>query len=168
VDWSRTKAYALGLSGIYLNLEGREAKGIVRSQEVEELQKAIIGRLAGLADPVRGKIAVRSVKSREQVYRGPYVSEAPDLLINFAEGYRASWHTPLGGVPSGCFEDNEKKWGGDHCIDPDLVPGVLFINRPFNAEHASMVDLAPTILESLGLAPGNGMEGKSLIQAVGQ
>ncbi|HEX9075739.1 MAG TPA: alkaline phosphatase family protein [Anaerolineae bacterium] len=165
VDWSRTKAYALGLSGIYFNLEGREAKGIVRSNKVEELQGAITQRLTGLADPVRGKTAVRSVFKREQVYRGPYAGEAPDLLINFAEGYRASWHTPLGGVPAGCFEDNEKKWGGDHCIDPELVPGVLFMNRPFKAEHPSMVDLAPTILEALGLAPGSEMEGESLLRA---
>ncbi len=163
VDWSRTKAYALGLSGIYLNLKGREERGIVDVTEAEALKASIAKELAGLPDPHYGKTAVRRVSMREEVYSGAYAQESPDLLVNFNEGYRVSWPTALGGIPSGHFEDNEKKWGGDHIIDPALVPGVLFMNRAFDVERASLLDMAPTILEALGLPNGQAMEGESLL-----
>jgi predicted AlkP superfamily phosphohydrolase/phosphomutase len=114
-------------------------------------------------DKDRGAMAVRSVVRREQVYSGPYLDEAPDLLVNFSEGYRVSWDTPLGGVPQGLFADNHKRWGGDHVIDPALSSGVLFMNRKFRAESPSLVDLAPTILNSLGAPKGAEMEGSDLL-----
>ncbi len=162
VDWSRTRAYALGLGSLYLNLRGREAQGIVDASEAATVQAAIVKGLTGLRDPARGKIAVRRVVTRDQVYRGAYAQESPDLLVNFAEGYRVSWGTPLGGVPAGLFEDNTKKWGGDHAIDPDLVPGVLFMDHPFQNSGPSMIDLAPTILSALGVPKGPAMEGAAL------
>ena len=162
MDWSRTSAYALGLGGIYLNLEGREAQGTVKPEAAEELKAAIAGRLAGLVDPARGTVAVRGVRPRQSVYSGPFVEEAPDLLVDFARGYRASWGTSLGGVPEGHFEDNTKKWSGDHIIDPELVPGVLFMNRPYRQLGAGLADLAPTILDALGVPRGKAMEGSSL------
>jgi predicted AlkP superfamily phosphohydrolase/phosphomutase len=163
VDWSRTKAYALGLSGIYLNLKGREERGIVEQSEADALKDSIAAGLAGLPDPVRGKTAIRGVAKREEIYSGPYAEHSPDLMINFNEGYRVSWPTALGGIPTGHFEDNDKKWGGDHIIDPCLVPGVLFMNRQFNGEQASLIDMAPTILEALGVPKGEAMEGESLL-----
>jgi predicted AlkP superfamily phosphohydrolase/phosphomutase len=163
VDWSRTKAYALGLGGIYLNLKGREEKGIVAAGEAKAIKAAIIKELTGLVDPERDLEAIRSVVTREQIYSGPYMDEAPDLLVNFAAGYRVSWGTPLGGVPAGLFENNTKKWGGDHMIDPSLAPGILFMNRLFHNQEASLVDLAPTILAALGVSKGPAMEGSSLL-----
>jgi predicted AlkP superfamily phosphohydrolase/phosphomutase len=163
VDWSNTKAYALGLGGIYLNMKGREGKGIVRTEDVEAIKTDIARGLTDLRDPERGEVAVRGVVAREAIYSGPFVSEAPDLLVNFAPGYRVSWGTPLGGTPEGLFEDNTKKWGGDHMIDPNLAPGVLFMNRPFQGENASLLDLAPTILATLGVPKGAAMEGSSLL-----
>ncbi len=163
VDWSRTNAYALGLGGIYLNLRDREGKGIVARDEAEGVKQAIAASLTGLRDPAQGSVAIRSVLAREQIYTGPYTNEAPDLLVNFAEGYRVSWGTPLGGVPHGLFEDNVKKWGGDHMIDPCLAPGILFMNRPLREESPSLVDLAPTILAALGVPKGPAMEGSSLL-----
>jgi predicted AlkP superfamily phosphohydrolase/phosphomutase len=163
VDWSRTRAYALGLGGIYLNIEGREGKGIVDGVEATTVKEAIVKGLTGFGDPVRGKVAVRGVVTREQVYSGAYVNEAPDLLVNFAEGYRASWATALGGVPSGHLEDNVKKWAGDHIMDPCLVPGVLFMNQRFRGDAARLLDLAPTILAALGVPNGSAMEGGSLL-----
>jgi len=163
VDWERTKAYALGLSGIYLNLKGREERGIVAVDEAHPLKTALAQALSGLGDPARGQIAIRSVLAREQVYSGPYAAEAPDLLVNFAEGYRVSWATALGGVPAGHFEDNRKKWSGDHLMDPALVPGVLLMNCPFR-DDAGLIDLAPTILTALGLKPTPVMEGGMLLR----
>jgi predicted AlkP superfamily phosphohydrolase/phosphomutase len=163
VDWSRTRAYAVGLGGIYLNLEGREGQGIVKADEAEAVKAEISRGLGGLRDDERGAVAVRRVMPREALYRGPYVGEAPDLVVHFAAGYRVSWESSMGGVPAGLIADNVKKWGGDHIIDPSLVPGVLFANRPFRAAGADLTDLAPTILESLGVPKGPAMEGSSLL-----
>lgn len=163
VDWERTRAYALGLGGIYLNLQGREGKGLVAPEDAEKVGNAIIQGLTGLADPQRDQLAIRSVFTREQVYSGPYAQESPDLVVNFAEGYRVSWGTPLGGVPAGLFEDNIKKWGGDHMIDPCLAPGVLFMNQTINGDQPSLLDLAPTILGALNVPQGTAMEGRSLL-----
>lgn len=163
VDWSRTRAYAIGLGGIYLNLAGREGKGIVAADEAEALKARIAEGLTGLVDPGRGAVAVREVRTREQIYSGPYAAESPDLVVHLAEGYRISWDSSLGGAPAGLFEDNVKKWGGDHIVDPALVPGVLAMNRPFRAEGARLLDLAPTILGALGLDANPVHEGRSLL-----
>jgi len=90
------------------------------------------------------------------------VNEAPDVMVGFAAGYRASWTTALGGIPAALFEDNVKRWGGDHIIDPVLVPGVLFMNRPFDGSGARLVDLAPTIIRALGAVVPGVMEGRDL------
>jgi len=163
VDWSRTKAYALGLGGIYLNLRGREAEGIVDPAESETVKAELAGRLAGLKDTQCGTTAVRRVVRREDAYCGPYTREAPDLLVYFASGYRASWDTATGSVPEGQFEDNTRRWAGDHIIDPELTPGVLFMNRPFPMQQPRLLDMAPTILRALGVAKTDAMEGKELL-----
>ena len=162
VDWDRTQAYALGLGGIYLNRRGREAKGIVDDDEAPRLKTAIREQLGGLEDPERQTTAVRSVADRDLVYHGELADRAPDLLVKFGSGYRASWETALGGVPEGKFADNTRRWSGDHIVDPALVPGVLFMNRTFR-EGGRLLDLAPTILEGLGAAKGPAMEGESLL-----
>lgn len=163
VDWSRTRAYALGLGGIYLNLAGREARGIVPPAEGPALAQQIQEGLGGLPDPARGMVAVREVRTRESLYRGPAAAEAPDLLVLCNRGYRASWATALGGVGAGVLEDNTRRWGGDHIVDPALVPGMLCLNRPFRTAAPRLEDLAPTILGAFGLPAGPAMEGSDLL-----
>jgi predicted AlkP superfamily phosphohydrolase/phosphomutase len=164
VDWGRTRAYALGLSGIYLNLKGREEQGIVFPDDADSIKEALVEGLNGLVDPHRlGACAIERVLPREQVYRGPYTEEAPDLIVDFAPRYRISWSSSMGGIAEEHFEDNVKKWSGDHIINPDRVPGVLFMNRPFRGENARLLDLAPTILAYLGVSKGQAMEGESLL-----
>jgi predicted AlkP superfamily phosphohydrolase/phosphomutase len=164
VDWDRTRAYGIGLSGLYLNLRGREERGTVAPEEAEALKATIARELGGLTDAEGSAVAVRSALPREQVYKGLYVAEAPDLIVNCAAGYRISWGSSLGGVAAGGhFEDNTRKWAGDHIIDPALVPGVLLMNRPFRGEGAGLVDLAPTLLAALGLPADPDMEGRSLL-----
>jgi predicted AlkP superfamily phosphohydrolase/phosphomutase len=163
VDWADTRAYAIGLGAIYLNLRGREAEGIVHDTEAQELKSQIKAGLNAVTDSQKGQVAIRSVSLREDIYQGPYEDRGPDLLVNFAPGYRVSWETPLGGVPRGLFADNCKKWSGDHVIDPCLVPGVLLMNRPFRIQRAHLVDLAPTILGSLEVEATPEMQGRSLL-----
>ncbi len=162
VDWSRTRAYALGLGGIYVNLAGREGQGIVPATEADALKSDIARSLANLDDPGHGS-PIRGVRTREQAYRGPHVGDAPDLVVDFDRGYRASWATAMGGIPEGLVEDNVKAWGGDHIIDPTLVPGFLAMNTPFRGDRARLVDLAPTILGALGVSPSPVMEGETLL-----
>jgi predicted AlkP superfamily phosphohydrolase/phosphomutase len=163
VDWSKTKAYSLGLGGIYLNLKGRETDGIVEADDAERIQGEIARGLDGLLDPADGSTAIRGVKSRSEVYSGPFADESPDLMVHFSKGYRASSSTSMGGVGLTAFEDNRKKWSGDHIVDPSLIPGVLFLDRPFEGKSARLEDLAPTILEALGVPKGPVMEGSSLL-----
>ncbi len=162
VDWSRTSAYAVGIGSVYLNLRGREGEGIVAPEEAPALGSRIAEGLTGLADPATGEVAIRGVTSRSAAYRGPFAAESPDLVVRFAEGYRASWTTAVGGVPEGLFEDNLKRWSGDHIVDPEAVPGVLLMNRPFRTTGARLIDLAPTILAALGVPRGAAMEGETL------
>ena len=163
VDWDKTKAFSMGLGCIFLNMKGREANGILTAEEAEKTRLGIVSGLTGLVDSDRSAVAVRSVARREQVYSGPYAGEAPDLIVNFSEGYRVSWDTPLGGVPQGLFADNTKRWGGDHVIDPALASGVLFVNKKFRADVPDLVDLAPTILNAFGVAKNAEMEGSDLL-----
>ncbi len=164
VDWTHTRAYAIGLSGIYLNLKGREAQGIVHCDDAGSVKAAIGQGLSGLVDPERSNCtAIVRVQPREAVYHGAFVEEAPDMLVDFAPGYRVSWSSSMGGIAESQLEDNTKKWSGDHIIDPDRVPGVLFMNRPFRREGARLLDLAPSILAALGVPKGPAMEGDSLL-----
>jgi predicted AlkP superfamily phosphohydrolase/phosphomutase len=164
VDWERTKAYSVGFAGVYLNLQGREGTGILSQEAAADVQAAIMAGLADLRDSEMGAMPIRSVKSRSEIYAGDYAAESPDLVINFAEGYRASSTTALGGIPRLPFEDNANPWSGDHVVDPALVPGVFFSNRPFRNDNATMLDMAPTILHALGVPKGEKMEGGSLLK----
>lgn len=157
VDWSRTRAYTMGLNGIYLNVKGREREGVVQSgTEVESLKEELRSKLDGLQDPESGKVGITNVFDCDATYAGPYVENAPDLLVGYTAGYRASWDSVMGKVTTQIFEDNLRAWSGDHCIDPREVPGVLFSNRKIADENPAIVDIAPTILKLFGVAlPGN-------------
>jgi len=164
VDWDRTKAYALGLGGLYLNQKDREAQGIVApDREAKELRRELQKKLTGLRDGENGAVAITRVYDRDEIYSGPYKDNAPDLIIGYSPGYRASWEGVTGKVTERIFEDNTKAWSGDHCIDPPSVPGVLFANRSLDTEKPSIMDLAPTVLELFGLRPPASMDGRSLI-----
>jgi predicted AlkP superfamily phosphohydrolase/phosphomutase len=160
VDWARTKAYTFGLGGLYLNLKGREAEGIVTREDAETLKQELIAKLTGLHDLETDGQGIRSVYATNALYQGPYLSEAPDLIVGYSEGYRTSWDAAVGKVTSTVFEDNCKAWSGDHCVDPTLVPGILFSNRKLDAEDPGIEDLAPTALELFGLKAPAWMEGK--------
>ncbi len=163
VDWSRTRAYAVGLAGLYLNLRGREAQGIVTpSAEAELLKREIAVKLEGLQDPEGDRRMIAEAVDMARRYRGPYLDQSPDLIVGYADGYRVSWDAAIGKVAGEVVSDNAKCWSGDHCVDPRLVPGVLFCNRQIPAETPSIVDVAPTILELYGMPPPAHMEGRSL------
>lgn len=166
VDWPRTRAYTLGLSGIYLNLRGREAQGIVAPEEAQALTEALSAQLRGLRDEETGEIAIESVYPAQEIYRGPYLDAAPDLIIGYADGYRAAWDAATGKTTAAVFQENRKAWCGDHCVDPPLVPGVLFSNLKLAAENPGIEDVAPTALTLFGVPVPAWMEGRSVVAAM--
>ena len=164
VDWKKTKAYALGLGGIYLNLKGREREGIVvPGDEARALKQELAGKLTGLMDGELGNQAINAIFDREDIYKGPYKENSPDLIVGYSEGYRASWDSVKGIVGSVVFEDNKKAWSGDHCIDPATVPGVIFCSEKLNRSDPSIWDIAPTALELFGVPVPAHMDGRPLI-----
>ncbi len=162
VDWSNTCAYALGLGGLYLNVKGREAQGLVSPDQAGVLKQELIEKLTGLRDDQDGAVAITRAFDTAVVNAGPYAEAGPDLTIGYAEGYRVSWAAAQGQVAGPVFEDNTRRWSGDHCLDPKIVPGVLFSNLPL-AEDASITDLAPTVLTLFGIRPPAYMQGRSLL-----
>ena len=161
VDWERTRAFALGLNGLYINQKNRERSGTVNSgKETEALKKELREKLGGLRDPERDRVAITEVFDRRAIYSGPYVENAPDLIVGYNPGYRTAWDSVTGKVTRTVFEDNTKAWSGDHCIDARLVPGVLFCNRKVQAERPGLVDMAPTILDLFGVKKPPHMHGK--------
>lgn len=164
VDWSATKAYAMGLSGIFINQAGREGQGTVQDgKDRDAVIQAIAEGLRTLVDPRTGKHVVNRVYDVRQFYQGPYRDNAPDLIIGFADGYRVSWKSVTGGFAADVLEPNEKAWSGDHCIDRDLVPGVLFANQALTGHKPGLADIAPTVLAAFGVPAPAHMQGRSLL-----
>jgi predicted AlkP superfamily phosphohydrolase/phosphomutase len=166
VDWRRTRAYAIGINGLYLNLEGRERDGVVLpGAEQEALLAELKTKLEAVVDPLDGRRAVKVADRADQVHHGPLRDAGPDIIIGYYRGWRGSNESALGRVPPVEFEDNMLKWSGDHCIAADEVPGVLLANRPLLREDPALVDLAPTILKLFGLTPPPEMVGGDVFTA---
>jgi predicted AlkP superfamily phosphohydrolase/phosphomutase len=162
IDWPQTRAYGLGLNGLYLNRRGREREGSVSDEVVEPLCRKLIAELEQVRDPDTGGAVIRRVARATDIYTGRCVQDAPDLIVGYERGYRASWDTVLGGVPRTLVLDNLDAWSGDHCIDPGIVPGVLLSSRRVQAEFPRLEDLAPTILSALQAEIPDGMTGTVL------
>lgn len=162
VDWNRTRAFNLGINAVYINLFGREPIGTVLEDEYDEVCEKLRNVLLGVVDPETGIHPIKHVALRREIYSGPYVKQAPDLIIGYEEGYRASWDTILGKIPEKEIVDNLSPWSGDHCVYFNIVPGVVISNRKISAQHPSLVDIAPAILQYYDLKKGEDMEGKSI------
>jgi predicted AlkP superfamily phosphohydrolase/phosphomutase len=160
VDWSKTVAYGLGINGLYLNLKGRERDGIVEpGDEQEALMMELAGRLEAVTDE-NGQSVIRNVYRADKVYAGDATRLAPDLIVGYRQGYRASWATAKGDLTDQVLMPNDSAWSADHCADALEVPGVLFSNRPIRATAPRLIDLAPSILAEFGLPPGPSMTGE--------
>ncbi len=157
VDWSRTKAYALGLNALYVNEAGREKNGIVlpgaqRDAVVSELAE----RLRRFRDPEIGQAVIKDVSRIDNAAS----RFAPDLIVGYARGYRASWETALGAVPRYVLADNTDTWVGDHCIAAVEVPGVLMGSRKPRISNPRLKDLTVSILNEFGVSADAAMSGR--------
>jgi predicted AlkP superfamily phosphohydrolase/phosphomutase len=152
VDWTKTRAYALGLNGLYINLAGREKNGVVDPAERDRVAAEIADKLLATVDPATGAPAVTKVYRREQVYRLAGVERiAPDLIVGYAKGTRGSDESALGGLPREVIVDNRDPWNGDHCMDHESVPGILLASRALRQPAPSLETLAAAILAEFGI-----------------
>jgi predicted AlkP superfamily phosphohydrolase/phosphomutase len=163
VDWSRTRAYGVGLNGLYLNIRGREREGVVESGgQADRLLGEIRQKLLEVRDPKDGSQVMTRIDLASEAYQGPYARAGPDAVVGYNRGYRAGWTTITGGFPPDVLEDNTNAWSGDHCMDFTKVPGVLLSNRKIEAETPALTDIAPTILSEFGIAKTKDMMGHSV------
>jgi len=169
VDWSKTKAFSLGLTGMFINRKGREKSGIVaEGEEYRTLARELATKLEALVDPETGARAIRKVEIAPACFDGPYRFDAPDLLIGYDGGYRNSWECATGSVTPTVFTDNTKSWSGDHCVDPAIVPGVIFSSRPFLTETPRLIDIPYSVMKLFGQAPPKYMQGAMIFGQKGE
>jgi predicted AlkP superfamily phosphohydrolase/phosphomutase len=167
VDWTETRAYGLGLNGLYLNMRGRESNGVVDPEtQADSLMAELRAKLLSVQDPKSKQQVITRVDLAREAYQGPYARSGPDMLVGYNRGYRAGWQTILGSFPAEELEDNSNPWSGDHCMDYTLVPGVLLSNRKIAANAPALTDIAPTILAEFGITKAEGMIGQSVFQSV--
>lgn len=163
-DWGATKAYALGLNGLYINQTGREGKGIVApGAEKEALVRELVRKLESVTDPATGERVISKAYLASESYHGPRVADAPEIIVGYNRGYRASWATPLGRMPKRLVEDNDANWSGDHCADPVFTPGILFTNRKVRAETPALYDLTATLLKVFEIEKPPEMIGQDIL-----
>ena len=157
IDWKRTKAYAMGLNALYINLAGREQDGIVAPGAARDTVAGDLAkRLRELRDPDTGELAVSDVTAPGKTSS----RYAPDLIIGYAPGYRASWETALGGIPADVIRENTDAWIADHCISAAAVPGVLLGTRTPRVHDPQLKDVTVTILKEFGMGPDAAMKGR--------
>ena len=164
VIWAMTQAYGVGFNGLFLNLKGREYNGIVEPGVREALLDEISKKLLAVRDPENGERVITRIYKAEEVYSGPYLKDAPDLIIGYNKGYRASWETVLGSYPAEVLRDNKQKWSGDHLMEAALVPGILLSNKEIKLDNPALTDLAPTVLDEFGIPKPEGMIGQSIFK----
>lgn len=165
VDWSSTQAYGVGFNGLYINLEGREKEGIVNKSDKEKLLDEISEKLLEIRDPKNGEQVISRVYKASEVYSGENLEEAPDLIVGYNAGYRASWETVLGSFPKEILRDNTEKWSGDHLMEAALVPGIVISNKKIEAENPALHDIAPTILSEFNIPKQEGMIGSNIFNS---
>lgn len=162
VDWSRTRAYALGLNGLYLNMLGREQNGVVTGTARDGLVAQISRGLRELRDE-NGGAAVEAVFDTRMLYPKANPRVAPDMIVGYGDGYRASWETVEGGMSRDVLSDNHDRWSGTHCVAPRLMPGVLLSNQAIRLAGPALTDVAPTILKAFGVQAPREMTGGDVL-----
>ncbi|GMW01739.1 MAG: hypothetical protein AMXMBFR84_28760 [Candidatus Hydrogenedentota bacterium] len=164
-DWTRSKAYSIGLGSIFLNLKGREGKGLVDPAQADALIEEIRGKLLEVTHPEKGEKVFRSVYTRKD-YHGGAMAEAPDIQLGYAEGFQSTKSAANGAAPKVLFEPNDDKWSGEHASsDVAFTPGIFFCNRPIAVDKPNIMDLGVTSLKYLGLAVPADFEGTDLLAA---
>lgn len=162
VDWSKTKAYAIGYNGIYLNLQSREKLGLVSQVDAKSVENEIRGKLVTLTNPFTDSKIIKQVYDREELGIDFGDNNSPDLFVGYYKGIRSSWDTAVGAAPKEIFKRRESKWSGDHLFDYTEIPGVLLTNEILKSSNPKIIDVIPSVFNLLGIPTGPSMEGKNI------
>ena len=157
INWARTKAFSVSAGNVCVNLKGREPEGCVSKEDYEDVRSSIINTLKEIKD--NGVAVFNGVYKREEVYDGDFLKEAPDIIVNFRDGYR--------GIMFG-FGGNEHIIKSDDIFIADnsgthAQDGVFIVSghavKGSLKKKPRIIDVAPTILTLLGLKPTKEMDG---------
>jgi len=161
IEWSKTKAFASGVTGaITLNVKGRQPMGIVNpGTEYENIREEIINKLSELKDPETGDYVVRKVYKREEIYEGPYLNQAPDIIATPNDYYE---FFGMHGFSFNKVIDYTFANSGEHTLNGIFIAVGEGIKRGVEIEGANIIDLAPTILHIMNLPIPIHMDGKVL------
>jgi len=162
IDWTHTKAFfaSIPCQGIYINSKKEGGEGTVAlGKEYEELRNFIRERLLEVTDPATKENIVDKVLYREEVYQGAHTSLAPDILF-IAKNYSYLGRQLLGAGE--WIIGSENTPNGFHRDNGIFIAHGKHFKRGVNLEGASIMDIAPTILYSLGLPIVEDMDGKVL------
>ncbi len=163
VDWSKSRAYGQGLNGLFLNITGREKYGVVAAgKEAEQLKEEIKRKLINVKDDKMGKPVMKAVYKREELYKGPYTQNAPDVVVGYSIGYKVAWESAVNFVGGDIFADNKKMWTGDHCFTSDQVPGIFYSNKKIKITDPTLADISPTVLSAFGIPLPSFIDGRNL------
>jgi predicted AlkP superfamily phosphohydrolase/phosphomutase len=162
MDWDKTLAFAASNTdhGITINLKGRNPYGVVEpGREYEELRDRIIRELRGFKDPDTGEVLVTEVHKREEVYSGPFVEKAPDILFVLGDGR----HIVSTQHADRLVETSERDTGS-HRINGMFIASGPEIARNKEVDNARIIDVMPTILYDMGLAIPDDIDGRIMTE----
>lgn len=165
VDWSQTKAFTkTGIGQIVINLKGREPQGSVNpGQEFLELQSELVKKLRDLKDPETGKLIESDIYLKEEIYKGRYLEEMPDITY-LPVNHNYSAISALGGFTSESLFLKNKSYRSTHDMNGVLIAwGKHFKKNPW-IKGAGLIDIAPTILYLMGCRISSEMDGKVLTE----
>ncbi len=164
VNWSESKAYSVGLNGLYLNLKEREANGIVTGQQKRKLLEEIKARLESWVDPLTQERVINNAYISEDIFSKNCLDRAPDIILGFNRKFRIDDNSALGSFNEATVSENRNWWSGDHCLDPLVVPATFLSSFAINKKVPAIIDITPTILKFFGIQTNNkDLKGKSLI-----
>ena len=161
--WTQTRAYGLGFNGLYINVEGREGGGSVSPDRRLTIARELADELRQERDPDTGAAIIQQVYLADEVYSSRIPERTPDLIVGYARGYRCADASVLGEVSAPLVADNKDKWSADHCVDRDVVPGILLASHPIHAEHPALPDVTASVLALFGLSPLPDMQGQAVL-----
>jgi predicted AlkP superfamily phosphohydrolase/phosphomutase len=163
LDWSTTQAYRFPMyppaEGIVINVQGRQAAGIVQpGDEYEQVREHIIGQAGQLIDPASGQQVIVKAIKREELYQGPHLERAPDIVLILEDDYRGGIEVSSP-IVTEVNPSSLSKLNGEHRMQGILIAHGPTIRRHAEINNAHIIDMAPTILYSLDLPIPNGMDG---------
>jgi predicted AlkP superfamily phosphohydrolase/phosphomutase len=163
VNWQKTRAYTAIRStgeGVSVNLQGREVDGIVPPEDYDRVRDEVAEKIEKFTDPGTGRSPVKKVWRREEVFKGKFLEQAPDLLFEPAEGYSLT-HAKRYVEPADWVSGDHRMEGVITAVGPNVRADAF-------RESANLVDIAPTILAALDAPASVRHTGRLLTEILGE